>query len=234
MSEIVSIKKSIIPSCDVSSLARLEEIVRQTNDIKLVSAYKIGFELALAHGLPKTVKAIRKHADKPIIYDHQKAANDIPEMGEKFAAACKQSGIDAAIIFPFTGPKTEEKWIDAIQKHGLGLIVGGEMTHEKFLSTDGGYIEPSVPKKIFELAAKKGATNFVVPGNKPEKIKEYRKFFEKLGVKPVFFSPGFVVQGGNIKEAINASPNGFHAIIGRAIYDSKSIRSTALELVNQL
>ncbi|MBI2597572.1 MAG: hypothetical protein HYW50_00060 [Candidatus Diapherotrites archaeon] len=67
----------------------------------------------------------------------------------------------------------------AAQKEGLGVIVGAEMTHQEFFSTEKGYIDESAPKKIFELAASTGVTNFVVPANKPEKILKYRKFFEE-------------------------------------------------------
>ncbi len=226
--------KSIIPSCDVSSLENLKELVEKTHEIEQISSYKVGFELALRFGLPQTVSVIKKISDKPVIYDHQKAGNDIPEMGEKFASACRESGIDAVIIFPFTGPKSEEAWIDAINKEKLGLIVGAEMTHEKFLTSSGGFIDDSVPEKIFALAAKKGVSNFVVPGNKPEKMAHYKKFLEKRGVKPVFFVPGLIAQGGTIEGARKALGSNYHAIVGRSLYGAKDIRKSAQGLADSL
>ena len=74
---IIKLKKSIIPSCDVESLEKLDKLVKATCNVKGVGAYKIGFELVIPFGMEKVVKAIRKHTKLPIIYDHQKAGTDI-------------------------------------------------------------------------------------------------------------------------------------------------------------
>lgn len=234
MKEITGLQKSIIPSCDFSSLATLKKLVKATKGIEQVSAYKVGFELAIVHGLKKTVRTIRQLSGKPIIYDHQKGGTDIPEMGERFAGACKEAGLEAVIIFPFTGPQSEEAWIRAIQAQGLGLIVGAEMTHQKFLASEGGFIENSAPKKIFELAAKNKVKNFVVPGTKPEKTAEYKKFLEGLGTKPVFFLPGIGTQGGQAEEIKKALGKNYHLIVGRSLYQSKNMKKTCLEFCAQL
>ena len=122
--------RGVIPACDVESLQRLEKLVKETNSVKGITAYKIGFMLALNFGLPAAVKAIRKHSSKPIIYDHQKAATDIPETAEGFMKACRSAGVDAVILFPFTGPETEKAWIESAKKNRLGVIVAGETTHK--------------------------------------------------------------------------------------------------------
>ena len=45
--------------------------------------------------LKKVVDEIRKLTKLPIIYDHQKAGTDIPDTGDGFMKACKDSGVDA-------------------------------------------------------------------------------------------------------------------------------------------
>ena len=76
--------------------------------------------------------------------------------------------------------------------------------------------------------------DFVVPGNKPEKIKLYKAFLEARGIKPVFYSPGLITQGGDIAEGAKASGDRWHAIIGRALYNAKDINKAAKEMVRAL
>lgn len=231
MNKIIKHNKSIIPSCDVPDLKKLKKLVKETCHVKGIGAYKIGLELCLRFGIPSVVDAIRKYTRLPIIYDHQKAATDIPELGEKFAKAVK--GVNAVILFPFTGPETEKAWIKACKKAKLGVIVGGEMTHKGFLDTEDGFINPLVPLKIYEVASRFGINDYVVPGNKPGKIRMYKAFLEARGIKPVFYSPGLIAQGGNISESAKAAER-WHAIVGRALYNSKNINKTAKELVRFL
>ena len=80
---IIKLKKSIIPSCDVDSLEKLDKLVKSTCSVKGIGSYKIGFELVIPFGMEKVVKTIRKHTKLPIIYDHQKAGTDIPEIDRK-------------------------------------------------------------------------------------------------------------------------------------------------------
>lgn len=228
---IIKLKKSIIPSCDVPDLNKLKKLVKETCHVKGIGAYKIGLELCLKFGIPNVVEKIRKYTRLPIIYDHQKAATDIPELGEKFAKSVK--GVDAVILFPFTGPETEKAWINACKKAKLGIIVGGEMTHKGFLETEGGFINPIVPLKIYEVAAGLGIKNYVVPGNKPGKIRMYKAFLEARGIKPVFYLPGLIAQGGKITESTKVAER-WHAIVGRALYNSKNINKAAKELVRFL
>ena len=168
---IIKLKKSIIPSCDVDSLEKLKKLVRSTCSVKGVGAYKIGFELVIPFGMQNVVKTIRKITKLPIIYDHQKAGTDIPDMGLKFMKACKYA--DAVIIFPMAGPETEAAWIKAAQQAKANIIVGGEMTHPAYLKSEGGFIEDDAPARMYEIAASMGVADFVIPGNKPEKCLEY-------------------------------------------------------------
>ena len=229
---IIKFDRSVIPACDVSSLEDLEKLIRETCEVKGIGGYKIGFELVIPFGIKKVVETIRNHSDLPVIYDHQKAGTDIPDMGEKFIKACE--GVNAIIIFPQAGPETERKWIESAKANGMGVIVGGEMTHPKYLEKDGGFILSNAPKTIYEIAASLGVTDFVVPGNKPEKILEYKQFLESKGVKPVFYSPGLIAQGGDLTESAKAAGDKWHAIIGRALYHAENVREKAAELVSKI
>ena len=232
MAQIIKLNKSIIPSCDVSDLSKLKNLVKETCSVDGIGAYKIGLELCIPYGICQVVDAIRKQTDLPIIYDHQKAATDIPELGEKFAKAVK--GVDAVILFPFAGPETEKAWIRACRKAKLGVIVGGEMTHKGFLESENGFISEKGIFSIYEIAAEQKVNDFVVPGNKPEKIRLYKAFLEARGIKPVFYSPGLIAQGGNITESAKAAGERWHAIVGRALYNAKDMHKAAKELVRNL
>jgi orotidine-5'-phosphate decarboxylase len=235
---IIKQSKSVIPACDVASLGELETLVKTVDSVRGIGGYKIGFSLALPYGLPAVVKAIRKHSKKPIIYDHQKAATDIPDTGAQFAHACKAAGVDAVILFPQAGPETLKAWVKQCQDSKLKVIVGGEMTHPAYLVKDGGFLADDAPRKIYELAASLGVTDFVVPGNKPERIREYRAVVERAGcATPVFYSPGLVTQGGDVTEGAKAAGERWHAIIGRALYgagDAAAMRAAAEKLCAKL
>ena len=231
MPKIIKLDKSIIPSCDVPDLIKLKNLVKETCSVEGIGAYKIGLELCIPYGICQVIDAIRKYTNLPIIYDHQKAATDIPELGEKFAKAVK--GVDAVILFPLAGPETEIEWVKACKEAKLGIIVGGEMTHKGFLESEGGFISEAESLKIYEIAAKLGINDYVVPGNKPGRIRVYKAFLEARGIKPIFYSPGLIAQGGNIAESAEIAER-WHAIVGRALYNSKNINKTAKELVKFL
>lgn len=228
---IIKLKKSIIPSCDVDSLEKLKILVKATCSVKGVGAYKIGFELVIPFGMEKVVKTIRRYTKLPIIYDHQKAGTDIPEMGEKFMEACKL--VDAVILFPQAGPETEVAWIKAAQQAKMNIIVGGEMTHQAYLKEAGGFIDDNAPKRMYEIAASMDVTDFVIPGNKPERALEYVKLIKNKVRNPVFYSPGLIAQGGKISD-LAKKLDSWHAIIGRAIYEAKDMKKTAEELTKEL
>ena len=233
LSEQLKKNYSIIPACDVS-VERYEELIKATADVDGVSAYKLGFVLALSIGLPRAVEIARKYTDKPLIYDHQKAATDIPETGEKFMKTCKAAGIDAVILFPQAGPETEKAWIQAAQDEELGVIVGGLMTHKGYAQSDGGWLADDAILEIYLTAVKCGVTEFVVPGSKPMAIRKIRKMLERENIAPVFYSPGIGAQGGVIAESLAAAGGKWHPIIGRAIYNAEDMQAAAKSFFAQL
>jgi len=86
-------------------------------------------------------------------------------------------------------------------------------------------------EQMYEIAKNLGVTDFVVPGNKPEKIKEYRKL---LGEDAVFYSPGLVAQGGSLTEGAESAGKYWHAIVGRGIYQAENMKKAAEEMVSKL
>lgn len=233
---LLKAEKSIIPACDVASLEEYENLVNQTKDIPGISSYKIGFELGLKFGLPKITEITREKcgSNKPLIYDHQKAATDIPDTGKKFAKALKSSGIDIAILFPQAGPVTQLAWIEACREEGLGVMVGGLMTHKGYAASDGGYLSDEGIMQIYLNAADAGIVDFIGPGTKPDKILEIRNILEDKGITPNFYSPGYAAQGGSIKPALEAANGRLHPIIGRGIYGAPDIRAAAIKFCEEL
>ncbi len=227
MKQIIGLNRSVIVACDVT-LEKYEEILKETAAIPKIGAYKIGFGLGLSHGLPKIVELTRQYTEKPIIYDHQKAGTDIPDTGRDFARACSNAKVDAIILFPQAGPKTEEAWIKAAQESGLGVIVGGLMTHQGFTDADGGWIRRDKVLDIYRNAAEMGVRDFVVPGNKPGAILEIKTMLETAGVQPTFYAPGFVAQGGEISQAASVAGENWHAIVGRGIYAQGNLYEAAI------
>lgn len=232
MGEIIRSDRSVIPACDVETIEELEELVEKTAHVEGIGAYKIGFGLGLKYGLPEVCETIRDRSDLPIIYDHQKSATDIPATGELFARVCHDSGVDAIILFPQAGPATEVAWVDACMKKGLGVIVGGEMTHPQYKMSEGGFLDDSGITRIYEIARENDVKDFVVPGNKPDRIEFYADLLKDI--RPVFYSPGLVAQGGKITDSAQAAGKRWHAIVGRGIYQTPDMELAAKELTEAL
>ena len=153
-------------------------------------------------------------------------------------ATLSEAGIDDVILFPMAGSQTQSTWTASAQSHGLGVIVGGHMTHPGYLASHGGYISDGAIELIYRHAAGAGVTDFVVPGNKPDVIRTIRALIEDIGVDPIFYAPGFLAQRGEISEAAREAGARWHAIVGRGFFqdgsDAQSIRSAALRLVASL
>ena len=230
---VIEGERSVIPSCDVETFEHFERLVQQTSDIERIGGYKIGFELGL-QGLGKVVEIARGHTDKPLIYDHQKAGTDIPDTGKNFARAMRRAGVNAVILFPQSGPETERAWIYHALNQGLKVIVGGRMTHPAYAVSEGGYITDEGALEMYRIAARAGVNNFVVPGNKPDVIRQVREVVEAEGVVPIFYAPGFIAQGGSISEAAKVAGERFHGIVGRGIYAASDMREAAIEHVSQI
>jgi orotidine-5'-phosphate decarboxylase len=185
----------IVPALDTSDLDVALRLVDRTTGLGEVAGYKVGFALGLRHGLGEVVRCIRERSSKAVIYDHQKAATDIPDTGTLFASTMRDCGIAEAILFPQAGPATLEAWVQALQNAGVGAIVGGLMTHRAFLASEGGFLTDDSVVRIYAEAWKLGVRSFVTPLTKPEAT---RRILEAAGVSDgIFYSPGLGAQGGD-------------------------------------
>lgn len=227
--------RSVVVAADIEP-RKLSELVKATCLVEGIGGYKVGLRLALGEGLSRIVGTVREHTPLPIIYDHQKAGNDIPAMGTEFAEACRRAGVDAVIMFPFSSPVTEEKWIKAAQDAGLTVLVGGHMTHEQFLDSEGGFIAATAPDRIYTIAAQNSVRDFVVPGNKVEYVERYRRLLEEVLGEGNFtlYAPGFITQRGEISEFAAVAGKRWHAIVGSAIYKALDLRVAAEQMTRQI
>ncbi len=210
--------RKLIPALDTSDLQQIEQLVQTVDQHDLIYGYKLGFIAGLTHGLPRVVEIIRRHSSKPIIYDHQKAATDIPDMGQRFAQVMKQSAVDEVILFPQAGPVTLEAWVKALQAEQLTVIVGGIMTHPAYRRSEGGYLDDEALLDIYRRAANLQVQRFVVPLTKPQAVKQV---VEQLPApaEAVFYSPGFGKQGGDPARFDFIATH--YLIVGRALLGAK-------------
>lgn len=233
---IIEQERSVVVGLDMK-WRNTYSVIDQTSNVAGISAYKFGFKVALSRlSLPAAVDYVHENTNKLAIYDHQKAGTDIDDTGPGFAETMEEAGVDAAIIFPFTGPVVEKVWIESLQQKGIGVIVGAEMTHPQIRHSEGGYIADDAFMRMFEQAVDLGVTNFVVPGNKPERVREYRQYFESVLGEGNFdlFSPGLITQGGSITAGGEAAGRRFHGIIARAIFESEDIHGTAIACTTEI
>lgn len=228
MDELFQLPYGVIPACDVNTLEEFRELIKATCGIRGIVGYKVGCILALRYGLAALARVCREHTNLPLVYDHQKAGTDTPHLGEGFAKVCKEAGVVGVIIFPQSGPETGLAFVQAVREQGLTPILGGEMTHPRYLASNGGFLRNEAPTEMYTLGAEAGVEHFVVPGNKPDMVASYKKLLQDEIDQPIFLMPGIGSQGGQITSAFKASlgcPS--YAIVGRAIYKAPNMTEAA-------
>jgi orotidine-5'-phosphate decarboxylase len=186
---------------------------------------KIGFEIGLGLSLREASNIVRANSNARVQYDHQKAATDIDDTGKNFVRAMVRGKVDSAILFPFAGPKTQRAWTRGLQSAGINVFTGAEMTHEGFTEQEGGSLSQSDMERIIDLALELDVDNFIVPGNKPDRVKFWRRRIEAgRGVGGyALASPGLISQGGDITEGGIAAGKLWTPIIGRGIHANKEM-----------
>jgi orotidine-5'-phosphate decarboxylase len=243
MKELMWTGKGLMPAYDSKDLLSIEHLcgaIESGDPIKEIKTIKIGIIPSMQNGLPSIVKLIRKHGlDISLTLDLQKLGNDVEDVLQKIVETA-HSNVQAIIVFPFAGPAAERAVIAQCRKMDIEVIIGGELTIPQFLKSQGGYIADDAPERILNLAIDEfGVNHFVVPGNKPERVKVYRALFdEKIGAgKYTMISPGFKFQGGKINEINEIAGPNWIAVIGRAIFKQStelSMRLAMLNLVKEL
>lgn len=221
----------VVPALDVESVEELQRLVEATHDVEGIVGYKLGVAGALHLGLRGAVQAIQNITDLPVVYDHQKAGLDIPDMAAKYASICSEAGVHSLILFPLAGERAVREFVGHAQRGGLVPIVGGALPLAEYYVSGGGYVADDALDRIFALSAALGATEFVVPANDPEVVKRYARGLQAEVDRPGIFLPGIGALGGSIESAFVAAAGcRCYAVIGREIYKSKDPRVRAQQL----
>ena len=233
MALLFSEQRGIVVACDVFDLNSLKKLLSATASLPFICGYKVGMELALAHGLDEVLKTIRQVTTKPVIYDHQKFGTDIPDIcGGRVLDLISRTHVDAVIVFPLSGIETLRATVEGCYSRGIEPIVGGDMTHKGYLAAEGGYIEDDAPIRIYRDAAALSVRAFIVPGTRLASIRQYREIIEATVSSPSYLFPGIGKgQGGDIVEAlVSVAPHSGYAIVGRGIYAEPDPAAAALTL----
>ena len=177
------------------------------------------------------VQVVREYTDHPLLYDHQKAGPDIPDMAPKFVRLCRAAGVAGLILFPLAGPGAVKSFVGSSLEEGLVPIVGGALPLPDYLVSGGGFVADDGPTRIFEQAAALGAHHFVVPANEAATARRYVSLLRERVERPSLIMPGIGSLGGTIASAF-AETSGCraYAIVGRAIYASADPTEAARRL----
>lgn len=218
----------IIPALDLESVDAIRRVVEETCEVEGVVGYKLGIAGALRLGLANAVQSIREITDLPILYDHQKAGLDIPDMAKKFCAICREAGVDALVLFPLAGPTAVEEFVVHTQSQWLCPIVGGDFPMPEYKFSGGGYVTDDGPIRILEQAVKLGVNHFIVPSTNLNGIRRVSEILSASDRKTALFMTGIGTMGGSINEAFAAAPgSSCYAIVGRAVYASDNPKEAA-------
>ncbi|MBM3485430.1 MAG: orotidine 5-phosphate decarboxylase [Alphaproteobacteria bacterium] len=224
----------VMPALDADSVDEIARIVAATTRIPGIVAYKLGLTATLRLGLEGAIRMLRRETDLPLIYDHQKAGPDVPDMAAKFAATCRAAGADGLILFPVAGPRAVDAFVGGAIANRLCPVVGGELPLADYVVSGGGYIADDALTRIFERAIDKGADHFVVPANDPEKVARLARFLRERIDEPSLFLPGIGALGGSIggsfKEATGCRA---YAVVGRTIYAAPDPGEAARRLAGE-
>lgn len=224
----------IVPALDADTLDAIARVVASTTRIPGVVAYKVGLTATLRLGLEGAIKMLRAVTDLPLIYDHQKAGPDVPDMAAKFAVTCRSAGADGLILFPIAGPRAVDEFVGHSHKNRLMPVVGGDLPLPDYNVSGGGYIADDALGRIFDRAIGHGADHFVVPANVPEKVAAHARALMERIDQPTLFLPGIGALGGTISDAFAAAKGcRCYAVVGRAIYGAPDPNEAAKKLAGE-
>jgi orotidine-5'-phosphate decarboxylase len=215
--------EGIVVSLDVESAEALKGVLDKTSPLPQVSGFKLGALCSLTVGLAEAVRVIRSYTDKLVVYDHQKAGNDIPNITARLVRLAAESGVTGFIMFPFAGPEVLRAGVNEGRARGLTMIVGAHMTHPSFIEEDGGFVPNALPMKVFDCALGLGVKDFVLPGNRPGIAASYAGYIEAKVDSPAFWTPGIGRQGGSIASLARSLPAGTRIIpiVGSSVYEAQ-------------
>lgn len=227
-------RHGIIVALDADSVDACKQSIDLTTGVEGVVGYKLGMTTVLRLGLAEAVRQLRAHTDLPLVYDHQKAGPDVPDMAAKFAGLCAEAGVDGLILFPTAGPRAVEGFVGETLKRGMLAIVGGDLPFPDYNVSGGGYVADDALERIIDKSIECGADHFVVPGNTPDKLRHHSARLKAKGANPVFVVPGIGPLGGKIGDLV-AAANGcsVYGVVGRAVYGASDQTAAARALVDE-
>jgi orotidine-5'-phosphate decarboxylase len=224
----------ILPALDMDGLDDMRRVVERISRVDGVVGFKVGLTVTLRLGLEGAVKHLRAVTDLPLIYDHQKAGPDVPDMAQKFAATCRAAGVDGLILFPVAGPRAVREFVGHALKNALLPVVGGDLPLPDYNVAGGGFIADDALDRIFALALEIGAAHFIVPANQPAKVKHHADALKAKLARPSLFLPGIGALGGSIAETFGQAPGcNLYAVVGRAIYGAPDPLEAAKQLAGE-
>jgi len=224
-------KKGLYVSLDVPE-GNIRPLIANTSNIQGVSGYYLGAATALEMSLPLLVDNINvAHSARKapiLIYDHQAAGVDVARNAKRLMHSIQTAGVHKVVVYPSSNPEIATAWIKEGQDHQLDVIVGKELTQEA-PPTDSTYDE------AFRLAASLGIREFMLPGNKPDRIAHYRTVIEEVLNEKSYtiYSSGFGDQGGTVEgfAQVAGQRNGWQLVVGSDIFKSGDPRQRAEEYV---
>jgi len=229
-------KLGVVPALDMAGFDELSRVVEATTGVDGVTGYKLGLTMVLRFGLFEAMRRLRDMTALPILYDHQKAGPDMPDMATKFTALTAEAGVAGLILFPVAGPTAVRAFAGEALKAGLVPVVGGEIPVSDYCLSGGGYLSDDALDRIMEEAAAIGTDHFVLPAHNAASIGKRCDRLAALLPEPVIFLTGFGPLGGSIAEGFAAarSCHARHAIVGRLIYGAADPGEAARRLVADL
>jgi len=224
----------IMPALDADSFDAVKRVVEQTTRVEGVVAYKVGLTAVLRLGLAAVARELRSLTDLPLIYDHQKAGPDVPDMAAKFSTLCKEAGVDGLILFPVAGPRAVAEFVGNALKNRLLPVVGGDLPLPDYNVKGGGYIADDALSRIFERSVAMRADHFVVPATDLAKVRRLSAWLTERLEVPFLFMPGIGPLGGSIEDAFGAAPGcRRYAVVGRAVYGAPDPAEAAKRLAGE-
>jgi orotidine-5'-phosphate decarboxylase len=226
----------IVPALDIDSHDQFERVVRETAKREGVAGYKLGLTSVLRLGLAESVRRLRDLTDLPVLYDHQKAGPDMPDMAVKYTAMCKEADVDGLILFPVAGPTAVDRFVGEAVRAGLIPVVGGEIPVPDYGVSGGGYMLDDALDRILVRAVHNKADHFVLPAHDLAKIGRWSKWIAANVASPLVVLTGFGALGGTIETSFVAAAacKRRFAVVGRLITGSKTPGDAAARLYEQM
>ncbi len=207
-------KTQVIFAADLPTASENIHVISQIAD--LIDVIKISSALAFREG-PNVFRKLSELFGLPVFADLKIA--DVPHTNADIVRVAKDSGASAVMVHAFVGPDGILAALEAAAGE-LAIIAQLELT-----SPGGEVFNVPITNDMAKLASNLGVHGVQAPGNRPDKIRHIRHI---IGAQVGIVCCGVGAQGGQFEEVVSAGAD--YAIIGRAIYLSKSPRRALLEI----